>query len=125
MTPDPSPEERAVEVPPSVIEAHARTLAACASRAHFNSMEKPIPEGTDLERSWRVFTLAAESDLRRILQALSAAGLHITDLTGEEIELLLAGLGEIEAGWINAPDTSALTLKLRRLAALHPDEKGS
>lgn len=66
------PVEKAIPqaIPQAMIEAHARTLAACAARAHRRS--KGLPEPEDPEQSWRVFVLAAEDDIRRILAAAPA-----------------------------------------------------
>lgn len=56
------------KVPDAAIEAHARTLAACAHRRQEKEIGRPIDH--DPEQSWRVFVLAAESDIRRVLPHL-------------------------------------------------------
>jgi hypothetical protein len=101
-----SPEERAVEVLAEAVRA-------------YHAPHKPAAG------LWERGLVEAQ------LQALSAADLHITDLTGdqitpEEAAAILATSKREHAqlyGMLEAWDDGMS--KLRRLAALHPDEKGS
>lgn len=103
MAPDPSPEERAVEV-----------LAEAAS-------ELSVP-------GWHAPDYAAQ----KFVKALSSAGLHITDLTGEEeLKIAMRALHRINGGgspqWCKQSAADAINEigELRRLSSRDGvEEKG-